>query len=96
MFKELIGSQEKKNNKRLGEDQAYANAYNNHPVEIYAELTHKQLQGLYSGEVVMKLPYGSSFKHKSGRGFFILCADRDTALMVESGLDVSGISWQET
>jgi len=95
MFRELIGSQEKQHQKRLKKDPSYAYAYYNEPVEIYAELSRKQLHSLCSGDMTMTLPYGSSFRRKRGRGFSILCADRQVASMVESGLDVSGIPWQE-
>ena len=96
MFKDLVGSQEKKHLARLKNDSAYATAYRNTPVSIYAELTKKQLTGLCSGDITMQLPHGSFMKRKnSSRGIFIMCADRDIASMVESGLDISGVSWQE-
>jgi hypothetical protein len=80
----------------LQENSAYATAYRNAPVEIYAELSKKQFKDLCSGEIVMQLPSGSSFRHREGsRAVSISCADREIADMIESGLDLSGVSWQE-
>jgi len=102
---QFLTSREKKELKRISENNLdksvkknteYIPKQDRGPVEIYAELTKKQFNGLCTGELIMRLPSGSTVKHKPGkRRMTIMCSDKDLAKIVEDGLDTSGIIWQE-
>jgi len=66
------------------------------PIELYSELTKKQFYSLCSGDIVMQIPYGCAVRHrKNSRAVTFLCEDATIAGLVQSGLDASGVTWQE-
>jgi len=68
-----------------------------YPIEVYAELSHKQFDLIRNGMATIEVPYGVGMKNKDGsRALNLICENRRVAKELEEGLENSGISWQES
>lgn len=65
-------------------------------MEVYAELTRKQLNAVESGDMEFSLPNGVKMSRRRGsRACYFQCADEDALVTLIDGLEASWITWQE-
>ena len=70
---------------------------NDGPVDIRAVLSRKHYNLLVTNKASLEIPEGVSMQNKSGSKVLNFhCESRDIAEILCDGLDVSGISWDET
>ena len=66
------------------------------PIEVYAELSRKDLNAIYAGEVEFSLPPGVELNHRDGsRSLYMTCENKKTAKILTLALDDSRIPWTE-
>ena len=65
-------------------------------MEIYAELSRKQLKSVEGGDMEFCLPEGVSLSRRRGsRACYFKCADETALMDLISGLDACWITWQD-
>lgn len=62
-------------------------------IEVFAELSKKQMSSLHSGESYIEVPSGVTMKHRN-KSLTFTCPDEKLAKMVTLGLNESHINWQ--
>lgn len=65
------------------------------PVDLYIELSKKQLSKLASGDYCLEFPHGTEVKYKTGsRVVNVTCENKEVMKELIEGLDASYINWQ--